>query len=65
MREWDFRVLGYAGAKHPRARPGECLGETGHQGIASVQMEIMVWQERCTRGDASYCQMIDCRPGAR
>lgn len=62
---WDFRIRGYAGSKHPRARLGEFLGETTHKGISSAQMEIQVWQDRCTRGDASCCVLIDMRPGGQ
>lgn len=61
--DWDFKVRGYAGMKHPHARPREWLGETSHRGLSSLQMEIMVWQTRCARGDASHCEIIDLRPG--
>lgn len=61
--QWDFIVRGYAGNKHPSAKLGECLGETSHKGVSSAQIEVQVWLVRCKRGDALYCQLIDCRPG--
>lgn len=61
--EWDFRVRGYAGPKHPKASALELLGETSHKGVSSAQVEVQMWQYRCKRGDASHCELIDCRPG--
>jgi hypothetical protein len=60
---WDFRVKGFAGPKHPRCTIGTELGETTHRGVSSLQMEIEVWQSRCKDGSALYCQIIDLRPG--
>ena len=65
MPDWDFRVQGVAGPKHPRAKVGEFLGETGHKGISSLQLEVQVWQARCKRGDALHFTIIDCRRGGK
>ena len=61
---WDFRITGYAGHKHPNKAPfGTQLMITTHKGESSAAMEIEVWQNRMRRGEVSYVELIDLRPG--
>lgn len=63
MPDWDFRIRGYAGGRHPREiRPGTLLLETTHKGEASASIEIECWQERMKRGEVSKVELIDMRP---
>lgn len=63
---WDFRVRGYAGGRHPKGIPvGSLLLETVHKGEASAAIEIECWQERMCRGEVSHAELIDLRYGGR
>jgi hypothetical protein len=58
----DFKIRGFAGARHPRHLPyGMLLGETVHQGESSAAIEIEAWQSRIRRGEVSLVELIDLR----
>lgn len=64
MGDWDFRIRGFAGARHPKKiRPGSLLLETTHKGEASAYVEIETWRERMRRGEVRHVELIDMRPG--
>ena len=56
---WMYKVRGYAGSKHPRARLGDLLLETVHGCKSSMEIEVLCWKDRIKRGDASRCEVID------
>jgi hypothetical protein len=63
---WDFRVRGFAGSKHPGKAPfGVMLVETSHRGISSAQTETLAWAARIDRGEVSRVEIIDMRPGGK
>lgn len=63
MTNADFRVVGFAGPKHPRLRCDDLWLTTEHSGVASAQTEVEAWQQLMARGTASYCSITDLRPG--
>jgi hypothetical protein len=57
----DFRVRGYAGARHPRVPVGTLLVETVHHGEASAYVTVTAWQQRMRCGEVGKIELIDCR----
>lgn len=66
MRDWDFRVRGFAGGHHHGGVPfGILLVETTHVGESSASLEIEAWKSRMRDkpGDVSRAELIDLRLG--
>ena len=62
MSDWDFRVRGFAGHRHPNGIPaGTLLVETVHRSESSAYAEIEAWKARMQRGEASRAELIDLR----
>lgn len=59
----DYRISGYAGAKHPQAAPNTLLLSTWHIGQSSRDMEIAAWRARMKRGEVSYITVTDVAAG--
>lgn len=63
MPDWDFKVRGFAGGRHPSGvKPGTLLLETTHKGERSAYIEVETWKERMRRGEVSKVELIDMRP---
>jgi hypothetical protein len=63
--DWDFRVVLFAGARHPGAREGERVYEVSLKGETTAALEIHVSQGRMRKGEILRAELIDLRVGGK